>query len=94
MQAKYSQSGKINYNIEKWIVDSLEEVKKIRCNTFGSTVYVIDTRETYILSGKGIWKSMNNKISEDIPSYECDCVEELTIWGDLAEDGTVVTKLY
>ena len=93
MQAKYSQRGKINYNIEKWIVDTLDEVKTIRCNTFGSTVYVIDERETYVLNGKGVWKSMYNKNSGDIPSYDCDCVEELTIWGELNEDGTITSEL-
>ena len=48
----------------------------------GSTVYVITTGETWMIDSKGSWHIMGSIQKEPI---ECDCVEELTIWGDLPE---------
>lgn len=48
----------------------------------GSEVYVIENSSTYILDSKKTWHSKNN---QDIIVCDCDCVEESTIWGDIAE---------
>ena len=51
----------------------------------GSTAYVISTAESWMMDSKGKWHVMN---SSGKPPVECDCVEELTIWGDLPEPQT------
>lgn len=51
---KFSQGGKLNYNIEKWVCDNIEDLKKINCRNFGSTAYVIDMQTYYILNGAGV----------------------------------------
>ena len=45
----------------------------------GSTVYVIHTRDTYMMDSKGMWHC----VTSDKAPIECDCVEELTIWADI-----------
>lgn len=52
----------------------------------GSTVYVISTGETWMMDSTGKWHVMGSIRKEPI---ECDCVEELTIWGDLPEPATI-----
>lgn len=47
----------------------------------GSTVYIIHTKETYMIDSKGVWYSTNS----DGEPITCDCVEESTIWGELTE---------
>ena len=80
MYKRYKQNGKVCYAIEEYIVDSVDEIRSIPCRTFGSKVFVIDTRDEYMLNSKKMWKCITNE-REDIPS--CDCVEESTIWEEL-----------
>lgn len=47
----------------------------------GSTVYVIHTKETYMIDSNKVWYPT----SSDAPPVECDCVEEMTIWQDLGD---------
>ena len=52
----------------------------------GSTAYVITTGETWMMDSKGSWHVMGSIEKEPI---QCDCVDELTIWGDLPEPQTI-----
>ena len=45
----------------------------------GSTVFVIHTKDTYMMDSKGIWYS----ITSDADPIVCDCVEEMTVWADI-----------
>ena len=86
MIIKYSQGNKINYNMRKYLVEEEKELSQIpKCN-MGSTAYVITTGETWMMDSKGSWHVMKKKKKEPI---QCDCVDELTIWGDLPEPQTI-----
>ena len=82
MITKYGQGNKINQDMEKWLVDTEEEISTIPRCLMGSTVYVISTSESWMMDSTGKWYVMNTSGKSPI---ECDCVEELTIWGDLPE---------
>lgn len=81
MILKYSQGGKINYSFNKYIAEDEEELTTLgeKCS-FGDTVYVIHTGESWIIDSKRIWYPLTDKEKDPI---ECDCVEEMTIWKDL-----------
>lgn len=86
MIKKFSQNNKIQYSITKWLVDKVEDIKKLPPSPMGSTVFVIHTSETYMAdSSKKTWYPINRNSSGSGP-IECDCVEELTIWGDLPNE--------
>ena len=53
----------------------------------GSTVYVISTGESWMIDSTGKWYIMSSSSGKE--PIECDCVEELTIWGNLQEPTTV-----
>ena len=86
MIIKYAQGNKISYNMRKYLVEEESELPQIpRCN-MGSTAYVITTGESWMMDSKGNWHVMGSIEKEPI---QCDCVEELTIWGDLPEPQTI-----
>lgn len=76
---KLSQGNKIGYSYVKWLCDDIEEMAKIPPCPMGSTVYVVHTRDTYMMDSNNVWYCMTSP-AEPI---KCDCVEELTIWGDI-----------
>ena len=80
MVKKFSQGNRIVYAISKWLCDDVEDIPKIPKSPMGSTVFVIHTKDTYMADSEGKWYS----ITSDADAVEpCDCVEELTIWGDI-----------
>lgn len=80
MVKKFSQGNRIVYAISKWLCDDVEDIPKIPKSPMGSTVFVIHTKDTYMADSQGVWYS----ITSDAASVEpCDCVDELTIWGDI-----------
>ena len=83
MIIKYAQGDKINYNMRKWLVEEESELSQIPRSNMGSTAYVITTGESWMMDSQGRWHVMSSTISKD--PIVCDCVEELTIWGDLPE---------
>lgn len=86
MIKKFSQNNKIQYSITKWLIDEVEDIKKLPPSPMGSTAFVIHTSETYMVdSSKKTWYPINRNSSGSGP-IECDCVEELTIWGDLPNE--------
>lgn len=87
MIIKLGQGNKINYDVEKWLVEKEDELSTIPRCQIGSTAYVIDTAETWVMDSKGTWHIMNSASNKD--SIICDCVEELTIWEDLPEPQTI-----
>ena len=86
MITKYGQGNKINVDMQKWLADTEAEISTIPRCLMGSTVYVISTGETWMMDSTGRWHVMGSIQKEPI---ECDCVEELTIWGDLPEPATI-----
>lgn len=86
MIIKYGQGNKVNYDMQKWLVEEESEISTIPRCLIGSTAYVITTGESWMMDSKGKWHVMNTSGKEPI---ECDCVEELTIWGDLQEPTTI-----
>ena len=86
MIIKYGQGNKVNYDMQKWLVEEESEISTIPRCLIGSTAYVIATGESWMMDSKGKWHVMNTSGKEPI---ECDCVEELTIWGDLQEPTTI-----
>lgn len=84
MYTKFANGNKISYDISKYIVDDEEDLTTIPMCNMGSSAYVIHTGESWILDSNGRWYvTTGNK-----DSIECDCVSELTIWGDLQEPVT------
>lgn len=86
MIIKYGQGNKVNYDMQKWLVEEESEISTIPRCQIGSTAYVIATGESWMMDSKGKWHVMNTSGKEPI---ECDCVEELTIWGNLQEPTTI-----
>lgn len=82
MFRKLSQNGRVAYDIAEFIVDEKSDILKLPRCAMGSTVYIIRTKEKYMVDSIGTWYSMNS----DGDPIECDCVEESTIWGDLKEE--------
>ena len=83
MIVKYGAGNRTNYDVHKWLVEEESEIAQIPKSIMGSTVYVITTGESWMIDSKGKWHIMS-ALSEKEP-IECNCVEELTIWGDLVE---------
>ena len=81
MISKIRQGTRSLYALEEFVVDDIEEVAKLPRAVHGSTVYVIHTKEKFMIDGKGVWYPMD---SEREP-IECDCIEESTIWAELPE---------
>ena len=82
MISKIRQGTRTLYTLSEFVVDNVEDVAKLPKSPMGSTVYVIHTKETYMADSQGIWYPTTG----DNPPVECDCVEELTVWGDLPEE--------
>lgn len=83
MIKKFSQNNKIQYAITKWLVDDVEDIKKLPPSPMGSSVFVIHTATSYMVdSTQTTWYPISSFNSSDGP-IQCDCVEELTIWGDI-----------
>lgn len=53
----YSQSGKVEYGIKKYTVDTEadKEALNLRTTKMGSKCYVIDTKKWYILNSSNQW---------------------------------------
>ena len=83
MVAKFAQGNKVTQNLSKWLVDEENEISTVPYSQMGSTVYVISTGESWMIDSKGKWHIMSS--TSDKEPIECDCVEELTIWGTLQE---------
>ena len=81
MITKIRQGTRVSYNLSEFVVDDLSDVALLPRCAMGSTVYVIHTKDTYIIDSKGIWYP---KTSDNDPIV-CDCVEESTIWDELPE---------
>lgn len=79
MYKKITTNGKLSYDIGKYIIDTEEDLTKIPSPNFGSTAYVIHTGKTWVLDSEGYWHIS----TADQDAIACDCVSELTIWGDL-----------
>ena len=78
MVQKYQQGKRINYQFDKWISDDESELHSVNAK-MGDCIYVIHTGETWIMDSKGKWYPKNG----DKDPIACDCVEELTIWGEI-----------
>ena len=82
MYQKLMQSGRTTYGVAEYVADTKEDVARIPKCVMGSTVYIIHTKETYMIDSQGTWYAAD---SEGDPIV-CDCVEEATIWEDLKEE--------
>lgn len=50
-----SQNGEIANGINEYVVDNKDELNKIKYCDMGSTAFIIETQETYVLNGKREW---------------------------------------
>lgn len=49
-------SGHVTYGLKEYVVDSTEDVAKLPLDgVMGSTAFVIDTGDVYMLNGKKEW---------------------------------------
>ena len=81
MWIQYSQGGKIGYQFKEYLVETEAEMAKITGFKFGDIVHVLETGEDWIMDTKGKWHVKDG--GKD--PIACDCVEELTIWQEMAE---------
>lgn len=81
MYKKFSQGGKLSYNICKYVVDEENDLTTIPGPEMGDSAYVIHTGDSWILDSEGYW--YESTATKD--AIKCDCVSELTIWKDLEE---------
>ena len=90
-----SQAGKVTYNLKELVADTYNDISKINVTSLapGSTVFVIDTSECYMLNSKKEWKLVYlNQVYDgggaEPPSGDDDPSDELhVIW-----DGGGVTN--
>jgi hypothetical protein len=88
-----TQAGKVTYNLKELIADTYNDISKINVTSLapGSTVFVIDTSECYMLNSKKEWKLVHFNCVYDgegvEPPSNNDCIlnEDHIIW-----DGGVV----
>ena len=56
MYSHVAQSGKAVYGIKHFVVDTTAEVQELPTNChMGSTAFVIETSETYMINGQRKW---------------------------------------
>ena len=82
MYQKLTQSGRTTYGVTEFVAEDKEDVARLPRCVMGSTVYVIHTKETFMVDSKGVWYAVDS----DSDPIVCDCVEESTIWEDLKEE--------
>lgn len=87
MIMKYGQGGKINYDMQRWLVDEEAELATIPRCQMGSSAYVISTGQSWMMDSKGAWHVMGPEEKEPII---CDCVEESTIWETIPGTPSVI----
>ena len=81
MFVKLNQSGRVTYGVTNYVADDKSDVANLPRCVMGSTVYVIHTKETFMMDSNNVWYP----IDSDSEPIKCNCVEESTIWGDLKE---------
>ena len=60
----YSNSGKINYGIKHLILDTQKDLQQLTNQYIaGTTVYITQTKETYILNNQKQWVKMGGNTS-------------------------------
>lgn len=90
MIKKVSQNNKRSADVIEYVVDTIDDVKKLPKSGMGSTVFVIATKNTYMCdSTQMTWHNITISTGEGggivPPTIECDCVSEMTIWGEISE---------
>lgn len=54
-----STNGKVQYNQDEWVVDTVADLEKIPKDYggsgMGSTAFVIETSQVYMMNGEGKW---------------------------------------
>ena len=68
-------------NNAQWVCDDTEDLKTMKNVHFGDSCLVIHTGVKYVLDSKFWWYSVDGKTDP----IACDCVEEMTIWGQIPE---------
>lgn len=69
----YSNSGNINYGIKHFTLDTIKDLEKISINyTPGSTIYISESSETYILNNSHKWILFNNNNNNNNNNEETD----------------------
>ena len=83
MYLKYSQGGKVGYSFSRYIVNDESELEKAPKDcSMGDIVYVIHTSEYWMMDKDKNWYPM----SAHKDPINCDCVDEMTIWGEIPEN--------
>ena len=82
MIKKFAQGGKIQYEISKWAVDTEADLTNIKEARMGDIAFVIQKSESWMLDSNSTWYNVTDATKDPI---KCDCVSELTIWGELPE---------
>ena len=64
-----SNSGKLAYGVKEFIIDTYDDINAINVKkiTPGSTVFVIDASEYYMLNTKLEWKKINVANGTNMP---------------------------
>lgn len=70
MIKKIAQGNREQYSNYKFICDNVEDISLLPCSPFGSTVFVIHTKDTYMLDSQGVWVCITSE-AENIPG-SCD----------------------
>lgn len=81
MLMKWSQGGKVNYQVNEYLLETEEDLKLLSNADFGDTAYIIETGDVWIMDSKKKWHIMGGDTVK--PPVACDCVDELTIWQDM-----------
>lgn len=83
MLMKWSQGGKVNYQVNEYLLDFEEDLKQLNNSDMGDTAYIIETGEVWIMGSQKTWHIMGGDSVK--PPIVCDCVEESTIWQELTD---------
>ena len=55
-----AQNGKVSYNQDEWVVDTIQDLESIpkERSSMGSTVFVIKTSQVFMLNSKKEWEEI------------------------------------
>lgn len=63
----------------KYVAETVDDLRAIRMPEFGDTAFVIETKDTYMQDAHGTWKCITSSAGDII----CDCISEMTIWSEI-----------
>ena len=69
MLMKWSQGGKVNYQVNEYLLETEEDLKLLSNADFGDTAYIIETGDVWIMDSKKKWHILGGDSGAEPFSY-------------------------